>query len=105
MARLGRGRRELRSLVWRASVEDEVDTEFEFHVEMRTRELVASGMEPSAARAAAIARFGDIRQVNAECRSIGNQREREMIRTEYMRELAQDIRFAVRQLMKTPAFT
>src|SRR5215207_1392847 len=105
MAQLGRGRRQLGSPLWRASVEDEVDAEFEFHVEMRVREYIARGMDPTAARAAAVARFGDISHVNAECRTIGNQREREMVRTEYLAELAHDVRFAVRQLIKAPAFT
>jgi putative ABC transport system permease protein len=105
MATLGRGRRQLASLLWKASVDQEVDAEFEFHVEMRTRELIARGMDPAAARATAIARFGDIRAVNAACRSIGNQREREMRRTEYLSELAYDTRFAIRQLLKAPAFT
>jgi len=105
MATLGRGRRQLTSLLWKASVDQEVDAEFDFHVEMRTRELIAGGMDPAAARAAAIARFGNITAVNAMCRSIGNQREREMRRTEYFSELAYDARFAIRQLLKAPAFT
>ena len=87
-------RRQLASLLWKASVEQEVDAEFDFHVEMRTRELIERGMDPVAARAAAVARFGDIRAVNAVCRSIGNQRERDMRRTEYLSELA--LRRAIR---------
>src|ERR1041385_2518183 len=105
MATLGGGRPQLASLLWKASVDDEVDAEFDFHVEMRTREYIARGMEPAAARAKAVARFGNIAVVNAECRTIGNQREREMRRTEYLGELAHDVRFAVRQLIKTPAFS
>src|SRR4051812_10435517 len=105
MATLGRAGRQLSSLLWKASVEDEVDAEFDFHVEMRTRELVERGMDPAAARAIAVARFGDIRVVNATCRGIGNQREREMRRTEYMSELAHDVRFTLRQLLAAPAFT
>jgi len=105
MPHLGRGRRQLGSPLWKASVETEVDAEFDFHVEMRTREYIARGMNPASARAAALARFGDIASVNAECLSIGNQMEREMVATEYLAELAHDIRFAVRQLIKAPAFT
>jgi predicted permease len=105
MPRLGRGRRQLGSPLWKASVENEVDAEFDFHVEMRTREYVERGMDRDAARAAAVARFGDIATVNAECRSIGNQMEREMVTTEYLAELAHDVRFAARQLIKAPAFT
>ena len=104
MARLG-GKHELGSPLWRANVGDEVDAELAFHVEMRTRELIARGMDPPAARAAAVARFGDLAAVNAECRDIGTSTEREMRRTEYFAELAHDARFAVRQLVKTPLFT
>src|SRR4051794_31357427 len=98
-------RRLLTSLLWKTSVQDQVDAEFAFHVEMRTREYVARGMDPEAARTAAIARFGDIGSVNAECRTIGNSREREMKRNEYLSELAHDVKFAFRQLAQTPAFT
>jgi putative ABC transport system permease protein len=105
MPRLGRGGRQLGSPLWKASVENEVDAEFEFHVEMRTREYIARGMDPAAARAAAIAKFGDIAGVNAECRNIGNQRERKMVTTEYLGELAHDVRFTLRQLLKAPGFT
>jgi putative ABC transport system permease protein len=105
MPRVGRGRRQLGSPFWKASVENEVDAEFDFHVEMRTREYIARGMDPDAARRAAVARFGDIAGVNAECRSIGTQTERHMVTTEYLAELNHDVRFAVRQLIKAPAFT
>ena len=88
----------LRSRFWRARVEDEVDTEFSFHVEMRTRELVEQGMPPAEAREAAIRRFGDINRVNATCRALGKQRDDDMRRTEYFSELTQDVTFACRQL-------
>ncbi len=65
----------LRSRFWRARVEEEVDTELSFHVEMRTRELVEQGMPPAEAREAAIRRFGDINRVNATCRALGKQRD------------------------------
>src|SRR4051812_48001086 len=104
MAMLGRGRRQLASLLWKASVADEVDAELSFHVEMRTRELIAQGLSPDTARAEAIARFGSIADVNTECRSIGQQRDRDMRRSEYLDEFAHDIRFALRQLLKAPVF-
>lgn len=44
---------------WRPSVSDEVRDELEFHLEMRTRELVAAGMSPAEARAEAHRRLGD----------------------------------------------
>ncbi|HWH51933.1 MAG TPA: ABC transporter permease [Gemmatimonadaceae bacterium] len=94
-----------RSRFWKRSVQDEVDSELAFHVEMRTRELVTRGCEPGAARAAALARFGDLGAVNAECRDIANHRERDMRRTEYLTELFSDVRFALRQLGRARAFT
>ncbi len=95
----------LRSRFWRTPVEDEVDAELAFHVEMRARELVEQGMHPAEAREAAIRRFGNITQVNATCRAIGKRRDHEMRRTEYFSELTQDVTFACRQLAKSPGFT
>jgi predicted permease len=95
----------LRSRFWRASLEEEVDTELDFHVEMRTREYIASGMDPAAARRAAVHRFGDLNRVNKTCRRIGRQRDQEMRRTEYLSELTQDVTFACRQLLKSPGFS
>ena len=92
-------------LRWRGNVDDEVDAEFDFHVEMRVRELVAQGMSPAEARRIAIGRFGDIERVNATCRRIGRGRDRDMRRTEYVSELTQDLRFAIRQLLRNPGFT
>ena len=97
--------RRLRSRIWRGSVEDEVDAELGFHVEMRARELEARGMSPVDAHDAAVRRFGDIERVNATCRSIGKQRDRGMRRTEYLTELTQDLTFAARQLFHHPGFT
>ena len=70
----------LRSKFWRLRVEDEVDTEFAFHVEMRARELIDQGMDPDDARETAIRRFGDIARVNTTCRAIGRQRDKTMRR-------------------------
>ena len=91
--------------LWKRSVPDEVDSELAFHVEMRTRELVARGWDAAEARTAAVARFGDFAAVNAECRDIANHRDRDMRRTEYFGELVADVRFALRQLGRARGFT
>jgi hypothetical protein len=59
--------------LWRPSVQEEVNEELAFHVAMRTRENIARGMEPEAARAAALERFGDIDGVVAACRRLGTE--------------------------------
>lgn len=72
--------RQFRSLLGRASVEREVEDELAFHLEMRTRELIASGSSPSAAREEARRRFGDLDEVRKECSVLGRQREKEVRR-------------------------
>jgi hypothetical protein len=97
-----------RSSAWaflkRPRVEDEVDDEFAFHVDMVMQLLVAQRMSAADARAEAARRFGDIAVVAAECRRFGRQRDRNRSRAEYMSELKQDIAFALRQLRRTPGF-
>ena len=105
MPRQGAFGRQLRSLLFKASVSDEVDAEFAFHVEMRTREYIARGLDPELARAKAVGRFGDIQRVNDTCRRIGEGRERDMRRAEWIHELVQDARYALRQLARMPGFT
>src|SRR5437762_1030440 len=90
---------------WRPRVADEVDEEIAFHVEMRTRELVARGMPPDAARREAERRLGDADRMRARLRTLGTERNRHMQRTQYLGELAQDIAFTWRQLRKNPGFT
>jgi len=97
--------RQLRSAIWKASVAEEVDAELAFHVEMRTREYIKRGDDPELARAKAIGRFGDIQRVNDTCRRIGEGRERDMRRAEWIHELVQDARYALRQLARMPGFT
>jgi putative ABC transport system permease protein len=97
--------RQFRSLLGRASVEREVEDELAFHLEMRTRELIASGSSPSAAREEARRRFGNLDEVRKECSVLGRQREKEVRRVEYLAEAAQDARFALRQLARAPGFT
>ncbi len=92
-------------MFWRPSVADEVDEELDFHLDMVIRELTERGQSPEAARAEALRRFGDLAEVRARCRSLGEAREREERRTEYLAELRQDATLALRQLRRAPAFT
>jgi putative ABC transport system permease protein len=90
---------------WRPRVDEEVDEELAFHLEMRTREYIAGGMDPAAARREAERRFGDIRRMRTRLRALGTGRNQHMQRTEYLAELWQDITFTGRQLRKNPGFT
>lgn len=98
-------RRSLGSWLWRVPVEREVAEELAFHVEMRTRELVARGMDPAAARAEALRRAGDLERLRNTCADIGRKRDREMRMTRWLEELREDVKFAIRQLRSAPGFT
>jgi len=91
--------------LWRPNLDDEVDAELDFHLEMRTRELMRAGVPEADARREAVARFGDLRRARRECRAIGQQREQRMRSAQYLSELWQDAAFALRQMIATPAFT
>jgi putative ABC transport system permease protein len=91
--------------IWRPAVDDEVEAEFQFHLEMRTRELVARGMSEGDARRAALDRFGDVTQARRTCRALGHQREQHMRMKQYLVELIQDAAFALRQMLAAPGFS
>ncbi|MDQ6828268.1 MAG: permease prefix domain 1-containing protein, partial [Gemmatimonadota bacterium] len=86
-------------------VERDVDTEFAFHIEMRTQKLTAAGLDPAEARAQAERMFGDMGAVRAECLDIDHQRERAVQRANFLEELKQDAGYALRSLRNNPGFT
>src|SRR3954454_16707481 len=90
-------------MFWRRSVAEQVDEELDFHLAMVTRELVARGQREPEARAEALRRFGDLAQVGERCRRLGRQHERNLRRAEYLAELTQDVRLALRHLRRAPA--
>jgi len=90
---------------FRTSVQDEVEGELAFHLEMATRELMEQGMSRANARVEAERRFGDSSSINAQCRRYGEERDRRANRAEYRHELQQDVTFALRQLARARSFT
>ena len=92
---------------WRyltATFRPEVEDELEFHVEQRTRELIAEGMAPEAARREAERRFGDRQRVTTELESMENRRGRKLARVFTLAELGQDLKYGVRGLLRRPVF-
>src|SRR4051812_30928592 len=89
---------------WKEPVNAEVDEEVAFHLEMRTREFIAQGMDPDSARREAQRRFGDVDHARAALRALGKGRDRHMTRMQYLSELLQDLAFTLRQLRKNPGF-
>ena len=62
-------------------------------------------MNQSQARAEAERRFGDVGAVGADCRRLAGERDAKVRRAEYRDELQHDVRFAVRQLLRSRGFT
>jgi putative ABC transport system permease protein len=94
-----------RSWFWAPPVEQEVDEELAFHLEMHTRDLVASGMTPEAAREKALARFGDLYRLRRTCVSLGKKRNRMLNITRWMSDCRDDVVVALRRLKQSPGFT
>lgn len=81
----------------RKSQERCLDAELSFHLDQLTRDHIAAGMDPEAARREAAIALGGLEQIKEECRDTR--------RGAWLSQLAQDLRFGLRMLRKNPTFT
>jgi putative ABC transport system permease protein len=87
----------MRVVVNRESMEEELDEEFAFHLEQDAEKYEARGMAPADARREVRAQFGGVEQQK--------ERARESWGVLPLQDLAGDVRYAGRQLVKRPAFS
>ena len=83
---------------------EDVDAEIAFHLDMRTEELIAAGVEPAEARRRAEREFGDVRRARADLVPPARRRERRTRVATALAELWVDIRYAIRGFRADPAF-
>jgi putative ABC transport system permease protein len=86
-------------------VDADVDDELLFHFDMLVRDYRARGMSDAHAGAEATRRIGDIAGVREQCVSIGHRRTRRAARASVVDALRQDLRFALRTLVRERAWT
>lgn len=89
----------------RERVERDVRDEIEFHIDNVTAELVARGMSADEARREAARRFGDIDRHRAALESLDNETMTRTRWTTRVTDIAGDLRYAVRGLVREPMFT
>jgi hypothetical protein len=89
--------RRLRFLLRRERFDREPEEELRFHLDMQDEENRANGMDADEARFAAKRQFGN--------ETLLKERSREMWGWGWLETIGQDLKFAVRTLQKSPAFT
>ena len=87
-------RRAVRSLLGDRAMNERIDDEMAFHIEMRTQENLAAGMTPAAAARAARLAFGN--------RSVQTEETRDARALPWLENLSRDVRFGVRSLWRRP---
>jgi predicted permease len=86
---------------WHRSIDGDVDAEIASHLAMVRDELMAAGMTEADATREARRRFGDIQRAKAHMVALDQSRERH----EWWAQVAQDVRYSVRLLRRSPIFT
>src|SRR5690348_16831050 len=85
-----------RTLFQRRRVERELEEEFQFHVEQRIELEIARGLSPEEARSVALRAMDGVERRKEECRDTR--------RVNYVDDLVRDLRYAGRNLRRSPGF-
>jgi putative ABC transport system permease protein len=100
-----------RTPIWRRylrffgpNVGADVRDELRFHIEAKTSELIDQGRSPEEARCEAMRQFGDVTEVSALCRRIGEEQARKIRTADRLADWWYDICHAARSLRREPRF-
>ena len=86
----------------RRHIASEVDEELQMHLDLRAADLRAAGASPDEARRLARREFGDVDATRRYCRQQDEARETVMHRRLFFQDVIQDVRIAVRSLLRSP---
>jgi putative ABC transport system permease protein len=87
---------------WGPDAAADVDDELEYHLELRIAELVASGLDPAAARAEALRRLGDVALLRQKVIAIDLSQVAQQRRRDWFDVIRGDARIGVRQFSRNP---
>lgn len=90
---------------WGVNVAADVDAELQLHRELLIDDYLARGCQPDEALVLAERRLGDLARVRATCVTEGRRWEHQKARQWMWHQLVQDVRFALRLLIRTPSTT
>ncbi len=94
---VARAVRYVRALLRQRDVERDMDDEVRYHLEQEIAEHISRGMDPGEARRRALVDFGGI--------EVHKEAARDASGVRLLQDFVQDARYAVRTLLRAPAFT
>src|SRR3954464_13074007 len=99
------GIRRLLRVFTRRTMEQDADEEIRIHLDLRTKQLIGEGMSPSAARAEAERRFGEVDDERRRSRASAARQERRLRWRDSIVLLRGALRYALRTLRRDAGFT
>ena len=91
--------------LWGSNSAADANDEVEFHIEMRTADLVRKGLTEAEARKQAQREFGDVTRIRAEMEAVDQERIRRVSGAGFRDALRQDLVYGVRAIARNPAFS